>query len=133
MKKYILICLVFISTQVTAQKFFEYNYPDKMYWGEEGVKLERQRSHQFSLDLSSFDEMSDSANKYVILYRCAKRCNRWSDSTKYYSWRASFFINQIEYYCAILFGADSIGPLLYHKPNEPHKRDPCKCDYIDSL
>jgi len=82
---------------------------------------------QSYLDWNAYYEMTDSATKYCNLYLCSFKCEKY-DSAHYYKGRAYFFINQAEYYCAIVFGVDSIKTKLYYQPGEVRKKSSCRCD-----
>jgi hypothetical protein len=131
MKCILLILTVFLGLTCNAQKYFQYDYPGKVWTGEQEIKTMREKDNKWSLDYLSLYEMIDSAIKYKELYFCSKRCNGWwKDSTIYYSNRTIYFINQSEWYCAIIYGADSVKSMLYYKKGETIPIELCRCDVM---
>lgn len=126
--KYITILVILLFTlNCKAQKFFQYDYPYKVWIGQQGFDAMIDKSHKQILDLHSLMEMIDSANKYKYLNSCSKKCAKY-DSARYYYNRAIYFINQSEWYCAIVYGVDSVKPILYYKGGEPRLKTECVCD-----
>jgi hypothetical protein len=127
MKYLILTLLIFSSFTINAQQFFQYDYPGKIYRGEKECNLAMERSHKQLLDYNSFYEMLDSTVKYINLFECSRKCKKY-DSSYYYKGRTYYFLNQTEYYCAILYGADSVRSIIYYKPGEQIPKKYCRCE-----
>jgi len=128
MKKYIFALVLVLSCfNLKAQKWFQYDYPNKVWFGEKEINDMREKNHKQILDYESLREMRDSMLKYRDLYNCSKKCNRY-DSTRFYYARAVYFVNQSEWYCAIIYGADSVKSILYYKKGEIAPDIKCGCD-----
>lgn len=123
--KYILTILL-LSVLFNCSAQFLYDYPGKIYYGEVECKRFQERIHKQFLDYESLAEMRDSAIRYCNLYDCSKKCQLY-DSSKYYYGRGVYFVNQSEYYCAIVYGVDSIRSILYYKDGEKNDEVKCKC------
>lgn len=127
MKYIMIVAFLLLTTGLKAQHYFQYDYPGKMWSGEKEIDIMREKDNKWYLDYKSFHEINDSVNRYKDLYTCSRKCYKYDSSTYYYS-KAIYFVNQSEWYCAIIYGADSVKSMLYYKKGEIIPPTKCKCD-----